>query len=158
MLIKGINTEDFVNYKKPSLYIAFPYCTFKCEKDCGIKGICQNSSLAKTTNVEISVARLLQYYFDNPITEAIVFAGLEPLDSFSDVVALINELRKTSDDDCVIYTGYDKSEVEDKLEILKQYKNIIVKFGRFVPNSQNRYDDILGVTLVSSNQYAVKIS
>ena len=34
--------EDFTNYKKPSMYIAFPSCTFKCEGECGQK-ICQNS-------------------------------------------------------------------------------------------------------------------
>ena len=39
--IRGINFEDFINYKKPSIFIAFPFCSFKCEKDCGkqISGI-----------------------------------------------------------------------------------------------------------------------
>ena len=33
MKIKGLMTEDFVNYKKVSMTIIFPYCTFKCGKD-----------------------------------------------------------------------------------------------------------------------------
>lgn len=37
MKIKGIVFEDFLNYKKPSLFIIFPYCSFKCDKDCGLK-------------------------------------------------------------------------------------------------------------------------
>ena len=37
MLIKGIIDEDFLNYKKPSMVIAFPHCSFKCEKELGKK-------------------------------------------------------------------------------------------------------------------------
>ena len=33
MIIKQLIDEDFVNYKVPSMFIAFPRCTFKCEKE-----------------------------------------------------------------------------------------------------------------------------
>ena len=36
MKLKGLIDEDFVNYKDPSLFLIFPFCTFKCEKECGI--------------------------------------------------------------------------------------------------------------------------
>ena len=49
-------------------------------------------------------------------------------------------------------------ELEDKITELSIYPNIIIKFGRFVPNSQARMDEILGVKLASSNQYAEYIS
>ena len=29
MIVKGIIDEDFVNYKKPSMVIEFPYCDLK---------------------------------------------------------------------------------------------------------------------------------
>ena len=35
---------------------------------------------------------------------------------------------------------------------------IIIKYGRFIPNQQKHYDEILGVYLASDNQYAEKIS
>jgi hypothetical protein len=35
MVIKGIVDEDFVNYKKPSMFIIMPYCDFKCDKEAG---------------------------------------------------------------------------------------------------------------------------
>jgi len=35
MIIKGLIDEDFVNYKKPSMTIMMPYCTFKCDKEYG---------------------------------------------------------------------------------------------------------------------------
>ena len=37
MIIKDIQDEDIVNYKNNSMVVAFPNCSFKCEKDCGIK-------------------------------------------------------------------------------------------------------------------------
>ena len=61
-------------------------------------------------------------------------------------------------DDVVIYTGYNKEEIADKIEVLKKFKNIIIKFGRFIPNSKKKYDEVLGVELASENQYGEKIS
>jgi len=46
----------------------------------------------------------------------------------------------------------------DKLTLLSQYKNVIIKFGRFIPNQEPHYDEILGVNLASNNQYARRIS
>ena len=54
MKIKGLITEDFVNYKKASMTIIFPYCTFKCGED-----YCQNSPLTKLAIIEISVDDLV---------------------------------------------------------------------------------------------------
>lgn len=62
------------------------------------------------------------------------------------------------DDDVVIYTGYYPDEIKDALDVLKGFNNIIIKFGRYIPNRQSRYDEILGVTLASDNQYAERIS
>ena len=58
----------------------------------------------------------------------------------------------------IIYTGYYPNEILDKINKLKKYKNIIIKFGRYIPNDSPRYDDIIGVELASSNQYAEVIS
>jgi len=59
-----------------------------------------------------------------------------------------------SNDDIVLYTGYNEDEICDKIHLLSQYRNIIVKFGRFIPNQEKHYDEILGVELASPNQYA----
>ena len=47
---------------------------------------------------------------------------------------------------------------EIAVEELKKYPNIVVKYGRYIPNSESHYDEVLGITLASSNQYAEKIS
>ena len=84
--------------------------------------------------------------------------GLEPFDSWNDLLELITRIRNFADDDIVIYTGYNKDEIENKVCILSKYKNIIIKYGRYIPNRENHYDDVLGVYLASNNQYAEKIS
>ena len=157
MKIIDLIDEDFINYKKPSLFLALPFCTFKCEKECGIQ-CCQNSSLARQPIIEISTEKLVQRYLENPISESVVMGGMEPLDSFDDVVECISVLRKYSEDPVILYTGYYKSEIEDKIVQLQKFQNIIVKFGRFKPNEPHHIDPILGVELASTNQYAEKIS
>lgn len=157
MKLRGLIDEDFVNYKKASMFLIFPHCTWKCEKECGIK-CCQNSSVAKLPIIEIETDKLIKRYLENPITHAIVLGGLEPLDSFDEVIELISKLRENSQDDIVIYTGYKEEELNQKLEILKKYSGIIVKFGRFIPNAKHRYDEVLGVELASENQFARRIS
>jgi organic radical activating enzyme len=157
LIIKGIVDEDFLNYKKPTLFIAFPYCDFKCDKENGNQ-ICQNSSLAHAPNKSIEVNELIKRYLANDISKAVLCGGLEPLESFDDVLALLETLRKYSQDDFVIYTGFNKSEIEPQLKLLKQYSNVIIKFGRFIPGHNPHYDPVLGVELASDNQYAEKIS
>ena len=78
MMVKQIIDEDFVNYKKPSMFIAFPSCTWKCEKECG-KRVCQNSALATAPNIEVSVGEIANRYIDNSLTKAIVIGGLKSL-------------------------------------------------------------------------------
>ena len=156
--IRGLVDEDFVNYKKPAMFIAFPYCTFKCDKECGYS-VCQNSSLVTNSEIiDIDEQKIVNRYIDNPITTSIVISGLEPFDSYQDLFILIKAVREKTLDDIVIYTGYNKNEIENNIEELKQFKNIFVKFGRFIPNQQKHYDNILQVNLASPNQYGEKIS
>lgn len=153
MKIKGLISEDLVNYKKPSMTIIFPYCTFKCGE-----GYCQNSELAKAPIIEMNINNLVDRYINNPITEAVVMQGLEPFDSWNDLKSFVHELREYCNNDIVIYTGYDKNEIIEKINELSKYPNIIVKFGRYIPNQEKHYDDVLGVYLASNNQYAEGIS
>ena len=159
MIVKQILDEDFVNYKKPSMFIGFPSCTFKCEIECG-EHCCQNSALAQSPNIEVSVDNIVQRYLSNPITSAIVCGGLERMDSFEDLWRFIFHLRvKGCTDDVVIYTGYYENEIpQEHLNRLSLVPNIIIKFGRFKPNEEKHYDNILGVLLASNNQYARRIS
>jgi hypothetical protein len=159
MITKGIVFEDFVNYKVPCMTIEMPYCSFKCDRECG-KPVCQNGPLAHSPNIDYSINKIIQSYIENPITRAVVFQGLEPFDSIEDLREFIFKFRLlySINDDVVIYTGYNKDEIEKYVIQLAHFSNIIIKFGRYVPDSESHYDEILGVKLASPNQYAERIS
>lgn len=157
MIIKGILEEDFINYKQPSMFIAFPNCSFKCEKECGIR-CCQNSELATSSDIEIEDSEIVERYLGNDLTNAIILGGLEPFDTFLELEQLVHKFRDKTDDTIVIYTGYNENEIEEQIQLLSSYKNIIVKFGRYIPNTPEIIDDVLGIKLASNNQYAKQIS
>lgn len=159
MRIKGFQDEDFVNYKEPCMYICTPHCSFKCDKEAG-GSYCHNSSLANSMEYEFSDDEMIKRYCANPITKAICIAGLEPFDSWGELQHFFRSLRQRYNcmDTVVIYTGYNKDEIEQKIEILKPFKNIIIKYGRFIPNQRKHFDEVLGVYLASPNQYAERIS
>lgn len=160
IILKGIIDEDFVNYRVPSMTLMFPKCSFKCEREYGEK-FCQNSSLAKEPNITVSLESIYNRYVSNPITEAIVLQGLEPFDSYHELNALLLYFRREKEcyDDIVIYTGYYHNEILGYINHFKSFfSNIIVKFGRYIPDQEPHYDEVLGVKLASDNQYAERIS
>lgn len=155
MKIKGVLDEDFQDYKKISMLIEMPHCSFKCLKELNLPiSICQNCELSGQNDFEVTTKYLIDRFNKNSISEAIIFGGLEPFDSFDDVLSFITEFRKVSNAEIVVFTGFDEHEIHDKIHILSQFTNIVVKFGRFVPNQEHHFDDVLGVELASPNQYA----
>ena len=112
MQIKGLIDEDLVNYKVCSMYIIFPNCSFKCDKECGT-GICQNENLVKTPIIEMEVAEICERYKSNALSQAIVLAGLEPFDSPYELLSLVDCFRNSYkiEDDIIIYTGYTEDEI-----------------------------------------------
>lgn len=159
MRLRGLIDEDFTNYKKPSMFLIFPYCTLKCDIENGTQ-ICQNSSLLKEPIKDVNETTLICRYASNNITKSIVCGGLEPIDSFNELLDFIHILRTEFkiEDDVVIYTGYKEEEIQPEIDKLILYNNIVVKFGRYIPNQKSHFDEVLGVELASDNQYAKKIS
>ena len=149
MKLIDIVDYDISNYKKPSMFLIFPYCSFKCGR-----AECQNSALAEEKLKMVTASALIENYANFPLTEAVVCGGLEPFDSWEDLQAFIMNFRHYFPDDIVIYTGYTEEEIQDKIEWLSLYENIIIKFGRYLPNQEHHFDELLGVELVSPNQYA----
>ena len=158
MRIRALVEENFQDYKKCSMLIGTAFCDWKCCKECG-EDLCQNMPLAQSPIIEISNQEIAEKYLKNGLSSAIVFCGLEPMDQFDELVACIATLRRYTDDDIVIYTGYNKDEIIGKVRYLADtFTNITIKYGRFVPHDTPRYDEVLGITLASQNQYAEKIS
>ena len=161
MIIRTIVDEDFVQYKEPCMYIATAFCNGKCCKEAGIPlSVCLNDAWRGTATIAMVDEGIIERYLSNSITTTICFAGLEPFEQFDQVYNFIEKLRKdyNCDDTVLIYTGYNKEEIAERIEKLKDFDNIIIKFGRFVPDNPGRFDDVLGVRLASDNQYAERIS
>ena len=155
MKLKGIIDCDYVNYKEPVLTLEMPYCDFKCDKLNGCQ-VCQNMALAREPDIEVSEKTIWTMYKQNPLTRGFCLQGLEPFDSEMELYNFIDFIRagQCCNDIIIIYTGYNREEKEEVRDILKNYHNIIIKWGRFIMNEKPHYDEILGVTLASNNQYA----
>ena len=157
MKILDLIETDFVNYKKTCMTVMFPYCTFKCNQDAG-RIVCQNYESRNSKLIDISSNEIVQRYLNNPMVEALVMQGLEPFDSFADMCELVGRFSVWCTSDIVIYTGYKEFEIENQIEMLcrfiHNYNTLIIKFGRYIPDRPTVFDELLGVTLQSDNQYA----
>lgn len=159
MKIRNIIDEDFQDYKKTGMLLATCYCDFKCLKEQNLDcSLCQNSTLTNNEILEVDDIFLINRYLQNNITNSLIFGGLEPFLQYEEIYNFIKNFREYTLDDVVIFTGYYYYEIRNKVDELKCFKNIIIKFGRFLINNEQTFDDILGVNLASSNQYAVKVS
>ena len=159
MRLKNIVDEDFINYKNCSMFIGTISCGGKCCIEAGIPlSVCQNDEWRNAKVLDIPDETIIKRYLDNRYSDCIVFGGLEPFEQYEELLMFIKEFRKVSNDQIIIYTGYEKVELSNQIEELSTYPNIIIKFGRYIPNRDTRFDDVLGVTLASDNQYAERIS
>jgi len=157
MKIKGIS-DTFTDYKKTSMLISTVYCDFKCENE-GLcpRGSCHNASLIDDRIIEVSNESIIRKFKSSDIYDAIIFGELEPMMQFDEIYEFIKEFRVENLNDIIIFTGYYPEEIQDQINRLKSFKNIIIKYGRFIANSSSRFDEVLGVSLISNNQYAVRL-
>ena len=123
MLVTNILDEDIINYKKISMFIGTPYCSGKCWRELGLDcSICQNESLRNSKKINIPITDIIDRYDSNPLTEAIVFGGMEPLDSIEDLNAFVLNFRYRHPDPIVIYTGYTEEEAKENELPIYPYK------------------------------------
>lgn len=158
MRVKGLIDEDFVNYKRPSMFISTSICDWKCCKEQHLDiSICQNADIVKQPTIDISADEIFRRYITNPISEAVVLGGLEPFMQFAEMYELIKTFRDNGcNDTIIIYTGYEIEEIQTQCNMLKtDFTNIILKTGRYIPNHKAHYDIVLGVNLISDNQKGV---
>ena len=152
-----INYNDFINYKEVCFNIASGIsCTFKCNKECG-QSICQNQQICGEAIHTLSINSIIEQFNSQSIATSICFQGLEPLDNLKQLLWFVYKFRKTNNNTIIIWTGYSEEECEDLVYLIQKkmrWKNIIIKYGRFRPNQNKHYDELLGVYLASDNQYA----
>lgn len=163
MRVRKLLTERFQDYKFPCMYISACWCDWKCCPD--HPDICQNSPVARMPIKDIPDDEILDLYESDPITQAIVIAGLEPLIQANEVIGLIRRaVERNIRTTFIIYTGYtaDEAQAAGFHDMLcttgfGSGVNVVIKYGRFIPGRQPHLDSLLGVELVSDNQYARQI-
>lgn len=163
MRVRKLLTERFQDYKVPCMYLAACFCDWKCCPDRPY--ICQNNPVAKLPIQDIPDDEILDAYLADPITSAIVIAGLEPLLQVREVVSLIRRaVERGIATTFVIYTGYTAAEAKvigffDELSAtgFGNGVEVIMKYGRYIPDQKPHFDDVLGVELASDNQYGERV-
>lgn len=160
-----VKTDDITDFKETSILLVFPFCSGKCGKSC------HNYKLIGQNNYkEYNINSIVNLYNRCSMHNAVVCAGLEPFDSFDELKLLVKQLflnRKKSVS-LVIYTGYELSEIKNKVEQLinlvqgypetsKSINNkLFIKFGRYEKDKKEYwYSTFLGVELATSNQYVI---
>lgn len=158
--LKGVLLEDFCNYQKPSMFLITCFCNWKCCLEQNLdKSVCQNEPVYRQPIKEFTEEQIYKAYIKNDITKAIVIGGLEPLLQEEEIYNLIKYFRDNGcNDEFVIYTGYTEEEVLEKYTKILSFNNIIFKFGRYIPNNKSHFDNVLGIELVSDNQYGKKFN
>lgn len=152
------------------MLLVTPNCSWKCPG-------CQNTHLAQLETQNFPDEDILERFFNNPLTSAIVIGGLEPLEDMQDVRQFISALgQKVYSDELekptiVVYTGFELDEIEDQLywsglePEMRAYGNCILKYGRYNPVYQTNGDKVervdiwnedLGINLASPNQGTVR--
>ena len=147
--------EVFQDYKRSAVMFSAISCDWKCCKEAG-RDVCQNMKLTKGEIVVLSFDRALKMVKDS-ITDAVLFAGLEPLLQADELVQFIEYLRqKGISKPIVIYTGYYPEEINQETLLRLAKCQVVMKFGRYIPDRPSRFDEILGITLASDNQFGVE--
>ena len=156
----GINECDFINNKKITFNIlAGISCTFKCCE--ANPELCHNYHLINETPIKRNIHKVIELYKSQQLSQNITFqGGLEVLDNIKQLLWFIYFFRLDCKDDIFIWTGYTKRECDTfiKLVHMMEWENIYIKFGRFIPNNTPHFDNVIGVNLISYNQYAERIS
>lgn len=162
-----VKTDNITDYKKTSLFLVFPYCSGKCGEEC------QNKHLRKLSAKEIYNDNIIQLYKNLSTHEAVVCGGLEPWDSFDELLTLVTDFAKATKDkkvDFVIYTGYDvltekKEEFQKLCNVweenidLSSISELIIKQGRYdISKKEPWFSYTLGVELATSNQSVIEIN
>lgn len=125
-------------------------CTWKCKNCCNIHYKDYKDFYKRT------IWEIINDYDRNKLVSTLILSGLEPFDNFDIMLSLIHWFRVFFEDDIVIYSGYELKEIEEYIKPLSSY-NVLVKYGRYMPNKNHIYNEDLELYLSSDNQRTIHI-
>jgi len=154
MKLKQILHETYGDYKECSMLLIADNCINKCEG-------CHNQHLLQLESKIFPDEEIIKRFVENPLSKAIIFGGLEPMDQAEEVEKFIfTAINMGIACPIIIYTSYNPLSYvfrcSNVMEAIKQYLGkVIIKHGPYKKDLKPVFNEDLGVTLASSNQYTI---
>ena len=102
------------------LGIWFQGCSLRCEGCISV----DTWATAKTLIPIDQLMMALSSYI--PLVDGITISGGEPFDQFDALLAIVVQLRKKTEVDILLYTGYSIEDIPDQLQKIKPYIDVLI--------------------------------
>ena len=102
------------------LGIWFQGCSLRCEGCISV----DTWTTAKTLIPIDQLMMALSSYL--PLVDGITISGGEPFDQFDALLAIVVQLRKKTEVDILLYTGYSIEDIPDQLQKIKPYIDVLI--------------------------------
>jgi pyruvate-formate lyase-activating enzyme len=129
-------------------------CAVSCSIGCKD---CFNESVKQEPNRCSYIPNILDEIQANPFNEGVILAGLEWSSQPKELIALVKEATKRHLP-IIIYTGYTSDQFIRRVPRIKEFPNVLIKYGSFNQNLRSFEHKEYGVNLASTNQHIQKIS
>ena len=102
------------------LGIWFQGCSLRCE---GCISVDTWATAKKLIPIDQLMMVLSSYL---PLVDGITISGGEPFDQFDALLAIVVQLRKKTEVDILLYTGYSIEDIPDQLQKIKPYIDVLI--------------------------------
>ena len=102
------------------LGIWFQGCSLRCEGCISVDTWATAKTLIPIDQLMMALSSYL------PLVDGITISGGEPFDQFDALLAIVVQLRKKTEVDILLYTGYSIEDIPDQLQQIKPYIDVLI--------------------------------
>ncbi len=102
------------------LGIWFQGCSLRCEGCISVDTWATAKTLIPIDQLMMALSSYL------PLVDGITISGGEPFDQFDALLAIVVQLRKKTEADILLYTGYSIEDIPDQLQKIKPYIDVLI--------------------------------
>ncbi|PXZ02341.1 radical SAM protein [Gilliamella apicola] len=102
------------------LGIWFQGCSLRCEGCISVDTWATAKTLIPIDQLMMALSSYL------PLVDGITISGGEPFDQFDALLAIVVQLRKKTEVDILLYTGYSIEDIPDQLQKIKPYIDVLI--------------------------------
>jgi len=129
-----------------------------CALDCniGCKG-CFNQSLKEAPIFYKKADEIMDEIMSNPFNEGVILAGLEWSLQPTELLALVKSAT-VRNMPVIVYTGHDINTFLRRVPLIKQFTEVLVKYGAYDESKLSLTHEAYGIKLASTNQHIDSIA